>query len=62
MEAVKPWTNPQTVAVLWLIAGCIALGWIAGLVAEYQERLQWSYVRDPVTRRDCPMFARAACR
>jgi len=58
---VKPWTNPQTVAVLWLLVGVLLVGWLAGLVSEHETRLQWSHVEPvpkPRPHRHC--FGRAA--
>lgn len=59
--AVRPWSNPQTVAVLWLIAAVLVVAWVGGLVSEYRERQQWSQIRkQPAVHEKCPAFERGA--
>lgn len=45
MAAVKPWRGAHTIACLWMLAGILAVLWVAGLVTEYQARLDWSQVQ-----------------
>lgn len=41
---MRRWRAAHTVAVLWMLVGVLLVAIVAGLVAEYQARLDWSYV------------------
>lgn len=58
---MKPWSNPHTVAVLWLLAGVLLIGWLSGLVSLRTERLQWSHMEQTRTHHEkCPAVNRGA--
>ena len=58
---MNEWTPAMATACLWLVAACLAVGWLAGLVAEYQDRMQWSHT-EPVYKvhKKCPRLDSAA--
>lgn len=52
------WTMTHTTACLWLIAAVVALGWLAGLVSEYDARQAWgTYTPPPAHVKPVPASA-----